>query len=77
MSESASLDRDNLEFRLEGRPELNTNPVENSIRPFALGMKAWLCSDTVKEANAGAALYSLDITARANGIEPMNTSPIS
>ncbi|HYX34380.1 MAG TPA: IS66 family transposase [Oligoflexus sp.] len=49
---------------------LDTNPVENAIRPFALGRKAWLFSDTVKGANASAALYSLVITARANGIEP-------
>lgn len=49
---------------------LDTNIVENSIRPFALGRKAWMFSDTVKGANASAALYSLVITARANGIEP-------
>lgn len=49
---------------------LDTNPVENAIRPFALGRKAWLFSDSVKGANASAALYSLVITARANGIEP-------
>ncbi|HYX38904.1 MAG TPA: transposase domain-containing protein [Oligoflexus sp.] len=48
----------------------DTNPVENAIRPFALGRKAWLFSDAVKGANASAALHSLVITARANGIEP-------
>jgi transposase len=31
---------------------------------------AWMFSDTVKAANTSAALYSLVITARANGIEP-------
>ncbi|HYX38241.1 MAG TPA: IS66 family transposase [Oligoflexus sp.] len=49
---------------------LDTNFVENSIRPFALGRGAWLFSDTVKGANASAALYSLVITARANSVEP-------
>lgn len=49
---------------------LDTNVVENAIRPLALGRKNWLFSDTVKGANASAALYSLVITARANGIEP-------
>lgn len=49
---------------------LDTNPVENAIRPFALGRKAWMFSDTVKGANASAALYSLVITSRANGVEP-------
>jgi hypothetical protein len=49
---------------------LDTNPVENAIRPFALGRKAWMFSDTVKGANASAALYSLVISSRANGVEP-------
>ncbi len=49
---------------------LDTNMVENAIRPFALGRKAWMFSDTVKGADASAALYSLVITARANAIEP-------
>lgn len=49
---------------------LDTNVVENAIRPFAVGRKNWLFSDTVKGANASAALYSLVITARANGVEP-------
>jgi transposase len=49
---------------------LDTNVVENAIRPFALGRKNWFFSDTVKGANASAALYSLVITARANSVEP-------
>ncbi|MDQ3234353.1 MAG: transposase, partial [Pseudobdellovibrionaceae bacterium] len=49
---------------------LDTNVVENAIRPFAVGRKNWLFSDTVKGANASAALYSLVITARANSVEP-------
>lgn len=49
---------------------LHTNLVENAIRPFAVGRKAWLFSDTVKGADASAALYSLVITARENNIEP-------
>ncbi|WP_324952305.1 IS66 family transposase [Oligoflexus sp.] len=49
---------------------LDTNLVENSTRPFVLGRRAWLFSDTVKGACASAALYSLIITARSNGIEP-------
>ncbi|WP_176736713.1 IS66 family transposase [Oligoflexus tunisiensis] len=49
---------------------LDTNVVENAIRPFASGRKAWLFSDTIKGAAVSAALYSLVITARANGIDP-------
>lgn len=49
---------------------LDTNPVENAIRPFTIGLKNWMFSDTVKGANASAALYSIIITCRANGIDP-------
>jgi transposase len=44
--------------------------VENAIRPFAVGRKNWLFSDSPRGAKAGAALYSLIETARANNIEP-------
>jgi transposase len=44
--------------------------VENAIRPFVLGRKAWLFSDTVRGAQASANLYSLIETTKANGVEP-------
>ena len=46
---------------------LDTNPVENAIRPFVMGRKAWLFSATVAGAEASAALYSLISMARAHG----------
>ena len=49
---------------------LDTNFVENKIRPFTLGRKNWLFSDTAKGAEASAMLYSLLETAKANGKEP-------
>lgn len=49
---------------------LDTNLVENAIRPFVVGRKAWLFSATVQGADASAALYSIVVTARANGLEP-------
>jgi hypothetical protein len=54
----------------DGRLPLDTNDVENCIRPFAVGRKAWLFADTVAGAEASANLYSLVETAKANGIEP-------
>ena len=54
----------------DGRLPLDTNDVENSIRPFAVGRKAWLFADTVAGAEASANLYSLVETAKVNGIEP-------
>jgi transposase len=54
----------------DGRLPLDTNDVENSIRPFAVGRKAWLFADTVAGAEPSANLYSLVETAKANEIEP-------
>ncbi|MEN8184861.1 MAG: IS66 family transposase [Myxococcota bacterium] len=54
----------------DGRLPLDTNDVENAIRPFVVGRKAWLFADTVAGAEASANLYSLVETAKANGIEP-------
>lgn len=49
---------------------LDTNGVENAVRPFALGRKNWLFAETVGGAEASANLYSLVETAKANGLEP-------
>lgn len=54
----------------DGRLPLDTNLVENAIRPFVLGRKNWLFADTVAGARASANLYGLIETAKANGIEP-------
>jgi transposase len=44
--------------------------VENAIRPFVIGRKNWLFSDTDNGADASAFFYSLIETAKANEIEP-------
>ena len=49
----------------DARYGIDTNPVENAIRPFCLGRRNWLFSDTVPDANASARLYSLIETAKA------------
>jgi transposase len=54
----------------DGRLKLDNNAAENAIRPFVIGRKNWLFSDTPKGAKASAALYSLIETAKANGLEP-------
>ena len=48
----------------------DTNRIENKIRPFVVGRKAWLFSGSPRGATAAATLYSLIETAKANGIEP-------
>ena len=50
---------------------LDNNRCENAIRPFVVGRKAWLFSDTPNGAAASANLYSLVETAKANGLEPL------
>ena len=54
----------------DGRLAIDNNLTENAIRPFVLGRKNWLFSDTVKGVGASANLYSLIETAKLNGLEP-------
>jgi transposase len=54
----------------DGRLQMDTNLVENAIRPFVIGRKNWLFADTVRGAEASANLYTVIETAKANGIEP-------
>lgn len=63
----------NLEVFLEDAAiSLDNNLTENAIRPFVIGRKNWLFSDTVWGARASAGIYSLIETAKANGLEPYN-----
>jgi len=52
--------------------ELNISNIlaENAIRPFVIGRKAWLFSDTPAGARASATHYSLIESAKASGLEP-------
>jgi hypothetical protein len=54
----------------DGRLEIDNNRAENAIRPFVIGRKNWLFSDSVRGVKASANLYSLIETAKANGLEP-------
>jgi hypothetical protein len=49
---------------------IDNNRCENAIRPFVVGRKGWLFSDTPAGAHASAVIYSLVQTAKANGAEP-------
>ncbi|WP_079202260.1 IS66 family transposase [Pseudomonas sp. CC6-YY-74] len=53
-----------------GNLPIDNNAAERAIRPFVIGRKNWLFSDTPKGATASAQLYSLVETAKANGQEP-------
>ena len=55
-------------YLLDGRCSISNNTAENSIRPYTVGRKNWLFSDTPKGASASAAVYSIVETAKANNI---------
>ena len=57
-----------MNYLLDGRLNISNNPAENAIRPFTVGRKNWLFSDTPKGAKASAAVYSIVETAKANGL---------
>ena len=59
-----------MRFCDDGRYGIDTNPIENAIRPSCVGRRNWLFADTVAGANASARLYSLIECAKANGLEP-------
>jgi len=54
----------------DGRLNISNALAENAIRPFAVGRRNWLFSDTPRGAKASATCYSLIETAKANGLEP-------
>jgi transposase len=59
-----------LRYLEDGRLSIDSNLIENAIRPYALGRRAWLFCDTVAGAKATAAIYSLIECAKASGHEP-------
>jgi hypothetical protein len=59
-----------IRYTERGDLPVDNNRCENSIRPFVVGRRAWLFSDTPAGAQASAVIYSLVETAKANGVEP-------
>ncbi len=54
----------------DGRYPIDNNLAEQTVRPFAVGRKNWLFSQTTAGAQASAIIYSLVETAKANDLEP-------
>jgi transposase len=55
-------------YTLNGKLSIDNNRVEYAIKPFVIGRKNWLFSQTDTSANASAALYSVVETAKANDL---------
>ena len=61
--------RDTAETYLEdGRCSFTNNLSENAIRPFTVGRKNWLFSDSVEGATASATVYSIVEMAKAHNL---------
>ncbi|WOG25897.1 IS66 family transposase [Endozoicomonas sp. 8E] len=50
--------------------DIDNNASERAIKPFVMGRKGWLFSDSIAGARSSAALYTLVETAKINGHEP-------
>jgi transposase len=57
-------------FLQDGRLEISNNRSERSIKPFVIGRKNWLFSNTPRGAQASATIYSIVETAKENGLNP-------
>jgi transposase len=49
---------------------IDNNPIENAIRPIALGKKNWLFAGSERAGMRAASIQTLMATAKANDIEP-------
>jgi transposase len=54
----------------QGRFSIDNNPIENSIRPVALGRKNYLFAGSHKGAENAAMFYSFFATCKINNVEP-------
>lgn len=52
----------------DGRCSFSNNLSENAIRPFVVGRKGWLFSDTPAGAETSAIIYTMVENAKANGV---------
>lgn len=53
-----------------GSLPIDNNPVENAIRPIAIGKKNWLFAGSERAGRRAAAIQSLFATAKLNGLDP-------
>ncbi|HEV7775840.1 MAG TPA: IS66 family transposase [Luteibacter sp.] len=59
-----------VRYAEDGAFPIDNNPIENAIRPIALGRKNWLFAGSETAGKRAAAIMSLLATAKANGHEP-------
>ena len=54
----------------DGRVCLSNNAAERGLRGIALGRKSWLFCGSDRGGQRAAAMYSLIVTAKMNGVDP-------
>lgn len=59
-----------IRYTERGDRPIDNNPVENTIRPIALGRRNWLFTGSERAGRRAAAIQSLLATAQLNGLEP-------
>jgi transposase len=59
-----------IRYADSGDLPIDNNPVENAIRPIAIGKKNWLFAGSERAGKRAAAIQSLISTARLNGLDP-------
>ncbi|OLR54939.1 hypothetical protein BHK98_01905 [Hornefia porci] len=57
-------------FLDDGDVPMENNAAERAIRPFCIGKKNWVMSNTIHGAEASGIAYSIVETAKANGLKP-------
>ena len=60
-----------LRYADSGTLPIDNNPVENTIRPIAVGKKNWLFAGSERAGRRAAAIQTLLATAKLNGLEPL------
>lgn len=59
-----------IRYAETGNLPIDNNPVENVIRPIAVGKKNWLFVGSERAGRRAAAIQSLFATAKLNGLDP-------
>ena len=54
----------------DGRVEIDNNPVENAIRPTAIGKKNWLFIGEAEVGQRSSILFTIIKACRSRGIDP-------
>ncbi len=57
-------------YAASGTLPIDNNPVENAIRPIAIGKKNWLFTGSERAGRRAAAIQSLFAAAKLNGLDP-------